>query len=125
MPDHKFSCYRCGQHLACAESLGGTQIQCPACQATLLVPCSGVAPDPHYPPAGIQGLAAATSHRKTRAKLFIDLALALVAVGAAVWVLMEDAKTREQYRALTSLGAIYDKMKSYQDKAFITQEVEF
>ncbi len=124
MSDHKFSCYRCGQHLACDESLSGTQIQCPACQATLLVPFLAIAPDPSQAQAGIQASATATPRRKTRAKMFIDLALALVAVAAAVWVLIDDSRKREQYRALTSLGAVYDQMKSYQDKAFITEELQ-
>lgn len=123
MAEYKFNCYRCGQHLACEESLSGTQIQCPVCQALLLVPFFGVPPTA-APTAGIQSPAVVTPQRRGRVKLFIDLALALIAIGAAVWVLIDDAKKRERYRALTSLGAVYDQMQSYQDKIAITQEVE-
>ncbi|MBI2948025.1 MAG: DUF2092 domain-containing protein, partial [Verrucomicrobia bacterium] len=124
MAEYKFNCYRCGQHLACEESLSGTQIQCPVCQAQLLVPFFNAPPAPVYAQAGFPPMPPAPAHRKGRVKGFIDLALALSAIGAAVWVLLDDAKKREEHHALTSLGAVYDQMKSYQDKVFITQEVE-
>ncbi len=38
MADMKFSCDRCGQHISCDEQWSGHQIQCPACQASLVVP---------------------------------------------------------------------------------------
>ena len=114
MSDYKFSCYRCGQHLAFDESLSGTQIQCPVCQAPLLVPFPG------YPQTGPQG----PPLRKWRVKFFIDVTLALIAIASATWVLIDDRKKREEYGALANLGAVYDRMKSYQDKASITQEVQ-
>jgi hypothetical protein len=57
-------------------------------------------------------------------KVFIDAALALIAIASATWVLIDDRKKREEYGALVNLGAVYDRMKSYQDKASITQEVQ-
>ena len=38
MADLKFSCPRCGQHIACDEAWSGQQIPCPACQGNLVVP---------------------------------------------------------------------------------------
>lgn len=38
MPDIKFSCSQCGQHISCDELWSGHQIQCPSCQNTLTVP---------------------------------------------------------------------------------------
>jgi hypothetical protein len=34
----KFSCPHCGQHISCDELWSGHQIQCPACQNSLIVP---------------------------------------------------------------------------------------
>ena len=38
MPEFKFSCPQCGQHLSGNEQWSGHQIQCPACATTLTVP---------------------------------------------------------------------------------------
>src|ERR1043165_3178262 len=38
MPDIKFSCSQCGQHISCDEQWSGHQIQCPGCQQNLIVP---------------------------------------------------------------------------------------
>ncbi len=38
MSEFKFACPECGQHIAAEESCGGTQIQCPTCQAAIFVP---------------------------------------------------------------------------------------
>ena len=40
MADMKFSCPHCGQHISCDELWSGHQIQCPACQNSLVVPQS-------------------------------------------------------------------------------------
>ncbi len=34
----KFSCSQCGQHIAYDEAWAGQQIQCPACQSSIVVP---------------------------------------------------------------------------------------
>jgi len=34
----KFACPRCQQHIECETAYGGTEIQCPACTASMLVP---------------------------------------------------------------------------------------
>ena len=46
MPEIKFSCPQCGQHLSGNDQWSGHQIQCPTCATTLTVP--GAVP----PPAG-------------------------------------------------------------------------
>lgn len=56
MPDIKFSCSQCGQHISCDESWAGHQLQCPACQANLIVPQAAApaptpAPSPSKPAA--------------------------------------------------------------------------
>jgi hypothetical protein len=38
MSDIKFSCPQCGQHISCDAPWSGHQIQCPACQGSLVVP---------------------------------------------------------------------------------------
>ena len=38
MAAFKFSCPHCGQHISCDEPWSGRQIQCPACQNSLVVP---------------------------------------------------------------------------------------
>jgi hypothetical protein len=44
MPEFKFSCPQCGQHLSGNEQWSGHQIQCPTCATTLTVP--GIVPAP-------------------------------------------------------------------------------
>src|SRR5437867_13292076 len=38
MPELKFACPGCGQHIACDELWGGHTIQCPTCKQDLRVP---------------------------------------------------------------------------------------
>jgi DNA-directed RNA polymerase subunit RPC12/RpoP len=38
MPEMKFSCPQCGQHISANDQWSGHQIQCPACATTLTVP---------------------------------------------------------------------------------------
>ena len=38
MPEIKFSCPQCGQHISGNEQWAGHQLQCPACAATITVP---------------------------------------------------------------------------------------
>lgn len=45
MADLKFSCSQCGQHISCDAAWAGQQLQCPACQVTLVVP-QNLAPPP-------------------------------------------------------------------------------
>src|SRR5882762_6283190 len=47
MPDIKFSCPHCDQHIAADSGYGGMQINCPGCNGGLVVP----QPDPTPPPA--------------------------------------------------------------------------
>ncbi len=44
MPEFKFSCPQCGQHLSGNEQWSGHQIQCPACATILTVPQAPPAP---------------------------------------------------------------------------------
>jgi hypothetical protein len=41
MNEFKFSCPRCGQHILCDTQWNGREINCPACQQTLVVPSLG------------------------------------------------------------------------------------
>jgi hypothetical protein len=41
MSEFKFSCPQCGQHILCDMEWGGREINCPACQQTLVVPSLG------------------------------------------------------------------------------------
>ncbi len=41
MSEFKFSCPQCGQHILCDTEWGGREINCPACQQTLVVPSLG------------------------------------------------------------------------------------
>lgn len=52
MSDVKFSCPACSQHIRCDASLGGTQVECPACRAPMIVPGAGAVP---LPPAPVPG----------------------------------------------------------------------
>ncbi|HLH54296.1 MAG TPA: hypothetical protein VKY92_11845 [Verrucomicrobiae bacterium] len=38
MPDLKFSCPKCGQHISCGEAWRGQTVQCPSCQTGIKVP---------------------------------------------------------------------------------------
>ncbi|HZR20834.1 MAG TPA: hypothetical protein VFE51_26365 [Verrucomicrobiae bacterium] len=38
MPEIKFTCGQCGQHISCEEAWAGHQLACPACQNNLVVP---------------------------------------------------------------------------------------
>jgi DNA-directed RNA polymerase subunit RPC12/RpoP len=49
MSEFKFFCSQCGQHLSADESWAGKQIQCPSCQAPLVVPQMAVAAAPAAP----------------------------------------------------------------------------
>ena len=66
VPDIKFSCGQCGQHISCDEAWSGHQIQCPACQNTVLVPeyKPAAAPASANPVAGV-----AASSASSRPKL--------------------------------------------------------
>jgi hypothetical protein len=38
MSDFKFSCPKCGQHLACDPQFSGREIQCPGCNVMMRIP---------------------------------------------------------------------------------------
>lgn len=44
MPDVKFKCPACGQHLEAPEDTAGQEVPCPSCQAPLRVPAAASAP---------------------------------------------------------------------------------
>jgi hypothetical protein len=46
MPDIKFSCPSCQQHIQADEGYAGMQVNCPTCQTSLLVPGAVPAPAP-------------------------------------------------------------------------------
>jgi DNA-directed RNA polymerase subunit RPC12/RpoP len=49
MSEFKFSCAHCGQHISADDSWAGRQIQCPNCQAPLVIPQMAVAAAPAAP----------------------------------------------------------------------------
>ncbi len=51
MPEFKFSCPQCGQHLSGNDQWSGHQIQCPSCATTLTVPQAPPPPDAVAPVA--------------------------------------------------------------------------
>jgi len=40
MPEFKFACPHCGQHIQCDDRLSHKQLKCPACQVLIVVPLS-------------------------------------------------------------------------------------
>jgi hypothetical protein len=40
MPEIKFACEQCGQHISCDEAWAGHEVSCPGCHKSLLVPGS-------------------------------------------------------------------------------------
>jgi DNA-directed RNA polymerase subunit RPC12/RpoP len=50
MPDIKFACPHCQQHIQAEQGYAGMQIACPACKGNLLVPGTPAAPAPAPPP---------------------------------------------------------------------------
>lgn len=59
MPDIKFSCPHCQQHIQAETGYAGLQITCPACHGSLTVPGSP-APPPPPPPMAMRPAASAT-----------------------------------------------------------------
>jgi hypothetical protein len=51
MPEIKFTCSQCGQHISCDEAWAGHQLPCPACQNNLVVPSIQTNPTPARAPA--------------------------------------------------------------------------
>jgi len=55
MPDIKFSCPHCGQHISAEPNYAGMEIGCPACKGSLVVPgqppAQSAAPPPPPPPS--------------------------------------------------------------------------
>ncbi|MGD0413006.1 MAG: hypothetical protein ABSC18_15050 [Verrucomicrobiota bacterium] len=64
MSDFKFACPACGQRIAATDDYAGYQINCPACQAAIVVPANPAAPP--APPAaarlGVSALGSAAAH---------------------------------------------------------------
>src|SRR5512135_3220881 len=79
MADFKFSCPQCGQHIQCDTGYAGSQINCPSCQKTILVPpapqsaaapVASAAPRPAYeapPPPPPPGSAPSLATRQSTA----------------------------------------------------------
>jgi hypothetical protein len=63
MAELKFSCPHCGQHISCDAPWAGHQVQCPACQNSLMVPHVGPPPPAVVPAPGPPGPQPATPSR--------------------------------------------------------------
>ena len=58
MAEFKFACPQCGQHILCDTSYSGSQINCPSCQQSIIVPpAAHSAAAPQAPPPVPPGLA--------------------------------------------------------------------
>lgn len=117
MSELKFSCTQCGQHIAADEAWSGRQIQCPKCQAALVVPAVPAASTtirpsappppplpPQFPSAPAPAVSAPARPKSKSPVLWIVLgAGAVCLVGAlAVGVLayrMVQAKQRAESRS--------------------------
>ncbi|MDB6110376.1 MAG: hypothetical protein JWR69_2126 [Pedosphaera sp.] len=53
MPDVKFSCPHCQQHIQADSGYGGMQINCPACNGSLVVPGTAIPSAPAMAPAPV------------------------------------------------------------------------
>lgn len=60
MSDFKIACPGCGQHILANDDYAGLQINCPACQAAIVVPANPAAP-PAPPPVGRLSVSALSS----------------------------------------------------------------
>jgi DNA-directed RNA polymerase subunit RPC12/RpoP len=101
MIEFKFSCPTCGQRIQVTDAYSGRQIQCPACQHTIVVPQApgaAAAPPiiaaPAMPPAQSRA-AAPAMHRTVPAArkskttwVLVASAAALLVVGVIAWVLL-------------------------------------
>ncbi len=54
MPDMKFSCPHCGQHISCGEPWAGHQIECPTCHNHIIVPAPQRPSPPKAQAASVQ-----------------------------------------------------------------------
>jgi len=88
MSEFKFSCPACGQNILCDTSHVGTEIACPGCNATIVVPketagTAGVSTQTGNPPA-LPGNIATTAQRTSRlaiASLICSLSSLITCVG--------------------------------------------
>jgi ribosomal protein S27E len=71
MAEFKFPCPRCGQNIQCDTGYAGTQINCPSCQQSIVVPQSSRA-------------AAATAKSKAWRNILITGGLAIVLAGLVI-----------------------------------------
>src|SRR5947207_10982517 len=99
MSEFKFSCSQCGQHLAADDSWIGQSIQCPSCQATLVVPRPAAPPPvpkisvtPSLPPVipktpatfAAAQTAAPTGNKGGGQKVWIIVGIAIACLAVAV-----------------------------------------
>jgi outer membrane lipoprotein-sorting protein len=103
MPDFKFSCPQCGQHIECDTSYAGVQIACPICNQAIVVPQPpGVHAAPPAPiamsgpgsriPAGGQRFAGAQtpvpqkSNTLRNVLVIVAVVVVLAALGVGGWM---------------------------------------
>ncbi|HTR42333.1 MAG TPA: hypothetical protein VMH87_12020 [Pseudomonadales bacterium] len=103
MPDFKFTCPQCGQHIQCDTSYAGVQIACPVCNQAIVVPQP---PDAHAAPpapmampgpgsrtpsggqrfAGAQMPVPEKSNTMRNVLVIVAVVVVLAALGAGGWV---------------------------------------
>jgi hypothetical protein len=112
MSEFKFSCPQCGQHILCDPRWSGSEINCPACQQTLVVPAVGppvieapaatgprIAPEPsgkraNYSPQHNVGSGAATRPKTYLMEAIVATLLCCIPFGivAIVYAAQVDSK---------------------------------
>ena len=122
MSEFKFTCSQCGQHLSADDSWIGQPIQCPSCQAALVVPRLAATAPPPVPklsvasslppvipaaprPAGQARPNATPPHSAPRAAPWLWIILGVVllgVVGIAVFAIVGYQALRGQVRPVTT-----------------------
>jgi hypothetical protein len=84
MPNIKFSCPHCQQHIEADTGYGGMQINCPACNGGLVVPGTAPAPVPAPAPAPVAASGPSTLRRQTSAPAHTPSASSCPSCGAGL-----------------------------------------
>lgn len=91
-PEHRFLCPHCRQKLACEDGYAGWQIQCPACNGSVIVPLNLAAPSMGAPASRTGHLASTAPSPRVEAMRVVvkwcrNLGIAMVVLLAVVGIL--------------------------------------
>lgn len=114
MAEFTFSCPSCGNGIVCDSQWSGHQIDCPSCQAAILVPAASAPPAPAPAPASNAVAAAAARSRlaarnqggkKSAGKIVTLCLLALAAGGGFVYMMKRAAAVDNNIAEKTTKAA--------------------